>query len=145
MSRPAVSDDRHQPGRLVVVALPQPVVAAADAGTRQPTEHERPESERVADADDAALVEHDQRVCATDSRQDALERLDRVGRRLVGEQRRQQLRVGRGGQARPAALQLAEQLTRVDEVAVVADRQRPPRAKPIVGWAFSQIVEPVVE
>ena len=73
----------------------------------------------------------DQAVRAADARQDPLERLDGVGRRLVGEQRGQQLRVGRGRQPGPTAGELVEQLARVDEVAVVADRERPARSEAI--------------
>ena len=58
------------------------------------------------------------------------QRLDRVRGRLVGEQRGQQLGVGRGGQPGAAALELGQQLPRVDEVAVVPDRDRPPRPQP---------------
>ena len=58
------------------------------------------------------------------------ERIDRVGRRLVGEERRQELRVGRRRQPGAAALELVEQLAGVDEVAVVADGERPARPEP---------------
>ena len=97
MSSAAVSDDRHQP-TIAVIAAPQAVVRARAGRLRQPAEDERPEPERVAHADDPALVEDDEAVRAADTRQDPLERLDGVGRRLVGEQGGQQLRVGRGGQ-----------------------------------------------
>ena len=71
-----------------------------------PPEHERPEAVRIADADDPALVEDEQRVGAADARQQLQQRLDGVGRRLVGEERRQELRVGRRGEAGAAALEL---------------------------------------
>ena len=103
MSSAAVSDERHQPDAVVG---PQATVvrAARPAGvSRQPAEDERPEPVRVADADDPPLVEDDQAERPADAWQDAAERLDRVGRRLVGEQRGQELGVGRGRQAGAAA------------------------------------------
>ena len=71
-----------------------------------------------------------ERVRAADARQELQQRVDRVRRRLVGEERGQELRVGRRGEAGAAALELVEQLAGVDEVAVVADRDRPPRPEP---------------
>ena len=100
---------------------------------------------RIAHADDPALVEDDERVGAADARQDLPKRRDGVGRLLVGEKGGQQLRVGRGRQARPAAGQLVEQLAGVHEVPVVADGDRAPGSRRKVGWAFSQTVDPVVE
>ena len=53
--------------------------------------------------------------------------LDRVLRRLVGQERRQQLRVRAGREAAATTVELAQQLAGVDEVAVVPDGERPPR------------------
>ena len=64
-----------------------------------------------------------------DAGQDADEGIDRVVGLLVREQRCQELRIGRGRQSAAAAAQLPEQLPGVDEVAVVADRERPPGAE----------------
>ena len=75
---------RQAPARRRVVAPPQAVVAVA-LGSGEAPEDERPEPERIADADDASFVEDDQAVGATDPRQHLAQRLDRVGGRLVGE------------------------------------------------------------
>ena len=107
MSRLAVSDDRHQPGSPSGANSPSCGPPTGGAGRRQLAEHERPEAVRVAHADDPLLVEDDQAERATDAGQDLAQGLDRVLRRLVGEQRGEQLGVGRGGQAGSAALQLA--------------------------------------
>ena len=93
-------------------------------GRRQPAEDERPEAVGVADPDEAALVEHDEAVGPADVRQDPQERLDRVGGRLVGQERREELRVGAGGEPAPTARQPLQELPRVHEVAVVPDRER---------------------
>ena len=88
---------------------------------------------RVADADDPVLVEDDQAERPADPWQDLLERLDGVGGRLVCQERGQELRVGGRREAGAAAGQLPEQLARVDEIAVMADRERPPRALAVRG------------
>ena len=62
---------RQAPAGSRVVAAPQAVVGIAAGGARQPAQDERPEAERVAHADDPALVEDDQAVRAADARQDA--------------------------------------------------------------------------
>ena len=98
---------------------------------RQPPEDERPEAERIADADDPPLVEDDEAVGAADPRQDLAQRLDGVGGRLVGEERGQELGVGGCRQAGAAALEQLEQVAGVDEVAVVADRERPARPEAV--------------
>ena len=131
MSRPAVSDDRHQPDAASSPLHRPSSGAAGPCGARQPPEDERPEPVRIADADDPPLVEHHQAVRAADARQDLDERVDGVGGRLVGEQRGQELRVGGGRQAGAAAFELAEQFPGVDEVAVVADRERPARSQAV--------------
>ena len=109
------------------VVAPQPGRAVVGRGHRQPPEDERPEPVRVADADHPLLVEDHEAERAPDARQDLAQGVDRVRGGLVGEERGQQLRVGAGGQAAAAALELVEQLAGVDEVAVVPDRERPPR------------------
>ena len=124
MSSAAVSEARIQP------PVSSPHSSGASPGDREPAEDERPEPVRVADADHPLLVEDDEAVGAADPRQDLAQRVDGVRRRLVGEERGQQLRVGARGEPAPAALELVEQLAGVDEVAVVADRERPPRAEP---------------
>ncbi len=96
----------------------------------QPSQDERTEPERISDADHPALVEDDEAVRPADARQDPDECVDRVGRGLVGEERGQQLRIGRGREAPPAAAQRRQQLAGVDEVAVVPDGDRPARAEP---------------
>ena len=58
---------------------------------------------RVADADDPTVIEDDQAERPADAGQDALQGFDRVRGRFVGEERRQELRVGRGRQAGAAA------------------------------------------
>jgi hypothetical protein len=52
---------------------------------------------------------------------------------------------GRRGEARRPALELGQELARVHEVAVVADRDGPPRPEPERRLGVLQIVEPVVE
>ena len=106
------------------------VLAGLVAGRIEPAQHERPEAVRIAHPDDVLLVEDRQRVGALDHRQHPLQRLDRVARRIVRQERRQQLGVRGRGQARFAALEVREQLAGVDEVAVVADRDRPAVAQP---------------
>jgi hypothetical protein len=130
MSSAVVSLARTQPDRVVVVAHSRVRAGSAPGPGRQAAEDERPEAERVADADDAPLVEDDERERAVDSRQDPDERVDRVGGRFVREEGGQELRVGRGRQPASAAAQLAQQLAGVHEVAVVANRERPARAEP---------------
>ena len=86
------------------VVEPQAVAADRVVGRGQAAEDERPEAERIADADDPLLVEDDEAVGAVDGGQDAHERIHGVGCRLVGQERREELRVRRGRQrARPAA------------------------------------------
>ena len=131
MSSAAVSDERHQPADASSSIHRPSSGPPGRCGPRQPAEDERPEPVRVADADDPPLVEDDEAERAADARQDLDERLDRVGGGLVGEERRQQLGVGRGRQPGAAALELRQQVARVDEVAVVADRDRPPRPEPV--------------
>ena len=75
-------------------------------------------------------VEDHQGVRAADPGQDLAQRVDGVLRRLVGQERGQQLRVGAGGEAAATAGELVEQLAGVDEVAVVADGERPARPEP---------------
>ena len=122
---------RQAPARGGVVVAPQAVTAVARIDRGQAPQHEWPEAERIAHADDAALVEDDQAVRAAHPRQHLAQGLDRVRRRLVRKERGQQLRVRRGRQARPAALEQLEQVARVDQIAVVADRERPARSQPV--------------
>jgi hypothetical protein len=77
---------------------------------------------RIADADHPALVEDHEAVRTADARQDAAEGVDGIDGRLVGEEGRQKLRVGRGREPAPSAAELSEELAGVDEVAVVTDR-----------------------
>ena len=123
MSSAAVSEARIQPP---VSSPHRPGPSPPGAAGRRP-EDERAEPVRVADADDAVLVEDDEAERAADPRQDPAQGVDGVVRRLVGEERGQELRVGAGGEAAAPALELLEELARVDEVAVVADGERPPR------------------
>ena len=74
------------------------------------------------------------------------ERLDRVGGRLVGQERGEELRVGAGGEAaraRPAARSSSSRVFTRLPLCPIASARRGPRRS--VGWAFSQTVEPVVE
>ena len=100
-------------GRRVVVAPQARRRRPPAVGRGQPAEDERPEPVRVADADDPPLVEDDQAERAADAGQDPDERLDRVGGRLVGEERGQELRVGRGRQAGAAAARAGSSSSRV--------------------------------
>ena len=118
---------REDPAAGLVV--PQARGAVRGGGHRQPAQHERAEAVRIPDADDALLVEDDEAERAAHARQDADERIDGVRGGLVGEERGQELRVGARGEAAAAALELLEELARVDEVAVVPDGERPPRAQ----------------
>jgi hypothetical protein len=65
-------------------------------GRFQPTQDQRPETERIADTDDVLLVEDGQRVGALHQWQNPLESLDRVAGRVVGQKGRQQFGVCRG-------------------------------------------------
>ena len=107
------------------VVAPQP--GGVTAGEREPAEDERPEPVRVADADDALLVEDDEAEGAAHPGQDAAQGVDRVLGRLVGEERGQELRVGAGGETAAPPWQLLQQLAGVDQVPVVADGERPAR------------------
>ena len=120
---------RQAPAGRRLIASPDPVVRVVRR--RESAEDERAEPERITNPDDPALVEHDKAVGAPDPRQHALECLHRVARGLIGEQRGQQLRVGRGGESCAAAVQLLEQLPGVDQIAVVSDGKRPARAEAV--------------
>ncbi len=131
MSRPVVSELEDPAGAGVVVA-PQAGLRRRRRPRpgRQPAEDERPEAVRVADADDPPLVEDHEAVGAADPGQDAEERLDRVGAGSSASSAvRSSVSVEAGRRARPPR-ELAEQLAGVDEVAVVADRDRPARPEP---------------
>src|SRR5450759_3089003 len=69
----------------------------------EPAQDQRPEADGIAYTDDALLVEDGQRIGPLHKRQHPLQRLDGVGRRIVGQQRRQQFGVGRGRKAGLAA------------------------------------------
>ena len=112
----------QDPAALLVVA-PQPGRLTGGFGRRQPAQHERPESEWIADADDSPLVEDDEGIGAPDGRQHAAQRIDEIGRLIVGEQRGQELRVRARGQAGATARQPGQQVAGVHEIAVVADRE----------------------
>ena len=94
------------------------------------TERQRPQPRRIAERDDAVLGHHDRRERALEPRQHVLHRvLDRL-RRVGGEQRGDDLRVGRRAERDAAVLQLGVELDRVDEVAVVAERDLAPVGAP---------------
>jgi hypothetical protein len=63
---------------------------------------------RVADADDPTLVQDHEAERAADAGQHLEQGLHRVLGGFVGEERGQELGVGRGRQTRPTALQLAQ-------------------------------------
>ena len=115
---------REDPARLAVGIVPQ---AGRVGGGRQPPQDQRAEAVGVAHADDAPLVEDDQAVGAAHARQDPQQRLDGVAPGLVGEERGQELRVRAGRESAAAAREPLQQLARVDQVAVVPDRERPAR------------------
>ena len=87
---------------------------------------QRAQAERVAEGDDAVLGHHDRAVGALDAADDVHQRvLDRV--RLVrGDERGDDLAVGRGAERDALLAQLLVQLDDVDEVAVVAERDLAP-------------------
>ena len=104
MSRPVVSELRTQPAAASSSPhRPGSSAPSTASGGRQPAEDERAEAVRIADADHPALVEDHEAVRAADAGQDPEQRLDGVGRRLVGQERGQELRVGRRGQPGAAA------------------------------------------
>ena len=93
-------------------------------------ERERPQPGGIAERDDAVLGHHDRRERALEARQHVLHRvLDRL-RRVGGEQRGDDLRVRRRAERDAALAQLGVQLDRVDEVAVVAERDLAPVGAP---------------
>ena len=130
----AVLVDQHQlAGRDLALELGADEVERAGLGGEHPLavlaapEAERPEAVRVAEADQRALRERDHRERAVEPRHRAGDRV--LERRLVvRDQRRDQL--GVGGRAERDALgrELLAQLRRVDEVAVVPERDRAPAA-----------------
>ena len=98
---------------------------------RQPPEDERPEPERVADADHPALVEDDEAVRARARRAGRGRSASTVS--AAGSSARSAVSSSvsvDGRKAGAAAAQLRQQLAGVDEVAVVADRERPARPEP---------------
>ena len=84
------------------------------------SDHERPEAVRVAEADQPSLRQRDDRVGALEPahrvRHGVLERA-----RVVRDQRRDQLAVGRRPERNARPAQLLAQLPDVDQVAVVAE------------------------
>ena len=93
-----------------------------DEAVAEPAEAERPDPVRVAEGDDRVLGHHHGRVGALEPRHHLLDRvLDRLA--VVGrQQRRDDLRVAGPAEVDPALLQLAPQLDRVGQVAVVGER-----------------------
>ena len=89
------------------VVAPQAGPVGAVAVVRQPSEDERAEAVRVAHADDLVLGEDHEAERAADPRQHLDQGVDRAVRRLVGEERGQELRVGAGGEAAAPAVELA--------------------------------------
>ena len=127
-SRLAVSDDRHQPGSASAPNSPSfgPPGGRSAAGRRPRTRGRKPWGSRTPMT--RSRSQDDEAERAANARQHLAERLDRVLGRLVGQQGREQLRVCRGREPGATAGQLGQQLARVDQVAVVADGDRPARS-----------------
>ena len=91
-------------------------------GVAEPAEGERPQAGGIAEADHRVLRHHDRREGALEARhhlgQRVLHALGGVGR----QERRDDLRVGRAAEMDALVAQLAVELDRVDEVAVVGER-----------------------
>ncbi len=105
------------------VSLPGAGGSAADAAGVDPAEHERTEAVRVAEGDQPPLREGDDRVRAVEPPHRARSGLlERVG--VVRDQRRDQLAVGGRSQRDALGPQLVAELADVDEVPVVAERDR---------------------
>ena len=94
-----------------------------DEAVVEAPERERPDPVRVAEGDDRALGHHHGRVGALEPRHHVGDRvLDQLAV-MGGEQRRDDLRVGGAAEGDPLLLQLAPELDRVGQVAVVGERQ----------------------
>ncbi len=95
--------------------------------SRRP-ERERPEAVRVADGDETVAREHHQREGALDLRHGFDDRLLDVVRLRSGVEMQDHLGIAVGLEDRSLLHQLVAQLARVDEVAVVAERDLAVRA-----------------
>ena len=94
-----------------------------DEAVAEPAERERPHPVRVAEGDDRVLGHHHGRVGALQPRHHLGDRvLDQLAV-AGGEQRRDDLRVGGAAEGDAPLLQLAPELDRVGQVAVVGERQ----------------------
>ncbi len=94
-----------------------------DEAVVEAAERERPHPVRVAEGDDRVLGHHHGRVGALEPRHHVGDRvLDQLAV-VGGEQRGDDLRVGGAAEGDPALLQLAPELDRVGQVAVVGERQ----------------------
>ena len=92
-----------------------------DEAVAEPPQAERPDPVRVAEGDDRVLGHHHGRVGALEPRHHLRDRvLDRLAV-VGGEQRGDDLRVGGAAELDPAPLQLAPELDRVGQVAVVGE------------------------
>ena len=88
-----------------------------------PPQHEWAKAVRVAERDQCSLRERDDRVRTFEASHRVRDGV--VERRLVvGDQRRDHLAVGRGAQRYPLGAELLAERALVDEVAVVAERDR---------------------
>src|SRR4051812_5208723 len=123
---PALAEPDHLPGRDVAQQLGADDVqrarlaghAVAAAGL---AEHERAQPRGVAERGDLLAREHDGGERTLHARHDVGDRvLDAVGR-MRGDQRGDDLRVRRRGEADAAVAQLAVQLDRVGQVAIVRE------------------------
>ena len=85
-------------------------------------ERQRPQAGRVAEGDHGVLRHHDRRERALEPRHDVRHRVLDPVRLVGGEQRRDDLGVGRAAELNAALAQLGVQLHRVDQVAVVRER-----------------------
>ena len=127
VSRPRSVSETSSPGAHLAQQLGADDVEGAalggdDEAVPEPAERERPDPVRVAEGDDRALGHHHGRVGALQPRHHLGDRvLDSA--RVRGEQGGDDLRVGGAAEVDPALLQLAPELDRVGQVAVVGERQ----------------------
>ena len=89
-------------------------------------DRQRAQAGRIPERDDGVVGHHHRRERTAQLRQDVGDRVLDPLRRMRGEQRRDDLRVRRRAERHVAAAELGVKLDRVDQVAVVRERERPP-------------------
>ena len=115
-----------------------------DPVVADPAEGERPDPERVAEGDERAVGDGDDRVGALEAahgRRDGL----RERRRIASEKRSDDLGIGARGEPDAGREELLPQRLRIDEVPVVPERDRPRRPVEDERLRVAHRAPPVVE